>query len=408
MHRDIKPENVLLTDEGDAKLTDLGWARHLKRGERATTLCGTLDYLPPEMIAGTPHTHKVDMFSLGVLMYETLVGRSPFDAGDDEAPDGQHRSRFERTYERISNVDCHYPSWLSEDAMDLLQRKLLRVNPVDRIEASAVSSQPWDGSAPTAPTEAPPTPTAPTETVAVRSISDERVRGEERRLNGLSRKELQACAKAAGVKANAKSSALVAALLAKWKAEQEALVASTPAREPSMSMCIACEDAARATRCRPCGHALLCTLCTIKAIDAPNRCFKCPACRSCVDELEWRVGGRDADGPPTSMPTYAPPLPREANVKASVTAGTSGVEDFLVQMARGRSGDAQLAGAARVALQAWDRGKPEVISAPAPAPASALDGVDGVVFTVEVGSDAEDDGEPIFDQDGEAPLSPVY
>lgn len=60
---------------------------------RRTTLCGTLDYLPPEMIEGRMHDEKVDLWSLGVLCYEFLVGKPPFEA-----------STYQETYKRISRV----------------------------------------------------------------------------------------------------------------------------------------------------------------------------------------------------------------------------------------------------------------------------------------------------------------
>lgn len=79
IHRDIKPENLLLGYKGDVKLADFGWSVHAPSSRR-TTLCGTLDYLPPEMIENKEHDHTVDNWSLGVLAYEFLCGSPPFEA----------------------------------------------------------------------------------------------------------------------------------------------------------------------------------------------------------------------------------------------------------------------------------------------------------------------------------------
>lgn len=59
------------------QIADFGWAVHTAKNTdpRRTTLCGTLDYLPPEMIEGQPHTHSADVWSLGVLMYEVSLMR---------------------------------------------------------------------------------------------------------------------------------------------------------------------------------------------------------------------------------------------------------------------------------------------------------------------------------------------
>ena len=78
IHRDIKPENLLLGVDGELKIGDFGWSVHAP-GNRRTTLCGTLDYLPPEMVEGREHTEKVDLWALGVLTYEFLVGVPPFE-----------------------------------------------------------------------------------------------------------------------------------------------------------------------------------------------------------------------------------------------------------------------------------------------------------------------------------------
>ncbi|OMJ95225.1 hypothetical protein SteCoe_1437 [Stentor coeruleus] len=80
IHRDIKPENILLDSEGRAKLTDFGWSNYESKEDEAPrkTVCGTLEYLPPEMIEEKGHDTNVDIWCLGVLLYEMLVGFTPF------------------------------------------------------------------------------------------------------------------------------------------------------------------------------------------------------------------------------------------------------------------------------------------------------------------------------------------
>ncbi|NP_001158489.1 aurora kinase A [Saccoglossus kowalevskii] len=130
IHRDIKPENLLLGLRGDLKIADFGWSVHAPSSRRAT-LCGTLDYLPPEMIEGRMHDEKVDLWSLGVLCYEFLVGKPPFEAeGHSE------------TYRKISKVDFRYPSFVTDGARDLVS-KLLRHNPAMRLSLDGVLNHPW-------------------------------------------------------------------------------------------------------------------------------------------------------------------------------------------------------------------------------------------------------------------------
>ena len=78
IHRDIKPENLLLGLNGELKIADFGWSVHAP-SLRRETFCGTLDYLPPEMVEVKGYDEKVDLWSLGVLCYEFLVGEPPFD-----------------------------------------------------------------------------------------------------------------------------------------------------------------------------------------------------------------------------------------------------------------------------------------------------------------------------------------
>nr|KAF6409044.1 aurora kinase C [Rousettus aegyptiacus] len=78
-HRDIKPENLLLGFRGEVKIADFGWSVHTP-SLRRNTMCGTLDYLPPEMIEGRTYNEKVDLWCIGVLCYELLVGSPPFES----------------------------------------------------------------------------------------------------------------------------------------------------------------------------------------------------------------------------------------------------------------------------------------------------------------------------------------
>lgn len=75
LHRDLKPENVLICNER-LKIADFGWSN--VDDSYRNTFCGTPDYLSPEMIKGTGHNEKLDIWTLGVLMYELLHGRPPF------------------------------------------------------------------------------------------------------------------------------------------------------------------------------------------------------------------------------------------------------------------------------------------------------------------------------------------
>lgn len=76
LHRDLKPENLLMFDGEKVKLTDFGWSAE-QSGVR-NTFCGTQEYLAPEMIRGTGHDEKLDVWTLGILVFELIHGRTPF------------------------------------------------------------------------------------------------------------------------------------------------------------------------------------------------------------------------------------------------------------------------------------------------------------------------------------------
>lgn len=108
IHRDLKPENLLLSLEGDIKLADFGWSVHAPGASRKT-MCGTLDYLPPEMVESQRYDSSVDNWCLGVLCYEFLVGKPPFETEVQDA-----------TFKRITSIDVNWPSWFPAGAKDLV------------------------------------------------------------------------------------------------------------------------------------------------------------------------------------------------------------------------------------------------------------------------------------------------
>ena len=77
-YRDLKPENLLVAADGHLKITDFGFAKQIAIADRTFTLCGTPEYLAPEIIMSTGHNHGVDWWALGILIFEMLAGYPPF------------------------------------------------------------------------------------------------------------------------------------------------------------------------------------------------------------------------------------------------------------------------------------------------------------------------------------------
>ncbi|CDO92122.1 unnamed protein product [Kluyveromyces dobzhanskii CBS 2104] len=131
LHRDIKPENILIGFDNTIKLTDFGWSVYNEDGQKRKTLCGTIDYLSPELIKSREYDNKVDVWALGVLTYELLAGSPPFEEDTKEM-----------TYRRILKCDLKFPANISPQAKDLISR-LLQFEPSQRILLSEVKSHAW-------------------------------------------------------------------------------------------------------------------------------------------------------------------------------------------------------------------------------------------------------------------------
>ena len=128
IHRDLKPENLLLDGEGNAVVADFGWSYRAQQDEVIArhTLCGTLDYLPPEMIEDEPYGPSVDCWSLGVLAYEFVVGRPPFEAETEDV-----------TYDRIFEARPWFPGRMHAGVRDLIGA-ILVVDTEARLNAQGV------------------------------------------------------------------------------------------------------------------------------------------------------------------------------------------------------------------------------------------------------------------------------
>ncbi|XP_029960802.1 serine/threonine-protein kinase N2-like [Salarias fasciatus] len=124
IYRDLKLDNLLMDADGFVKITDFGLCKEgMGHGDRTSTFCGTPEFLAPEVLTDDNYTRAVDWWGLGVLIYEMLVGESPF-PGEDE----------EEVFDSIVNDDVQYPPSLPPDAVGILQ-KLLKKNPAKRLGA---------------------------------------------------------------------------------------------------------------------------------------------------------------------------------------------------------------------------------------------------------------------------------
>lgn len=121
IHRDLKLGNLFINDDMDIKVGDFGLATRVDyNGERKRTLCGTPNYIAPEVLGKKGHSFEVDVWSLGCILFTLLVGKPPFET-----------SNLKDTYTRIKKNEYHIPSRVSPCARNLIQ-KLLKADPSER------------------------------------------------------------------------------------------------------------------------------------------------------------------------------------------------------------------------------------------------------------------------------------
>ena len=135
IYRDLKPENILLDTEGHVKITDFGLAKELRgdRGQaRTNTFCGTDEYLAPEIILNEPYDESVDLWALGILIFEMLTGWAPWQ-------DANRKALFDKIVREP--LDLSHKN-LSANAKDLLSKMLMK-RTQSRIKLPEIKKHPF-------------------------------------------------------------------------------------------------------------------------------------------------------------------------------------------------------------------------------------------------------------------------
>jgi len=131
IHRDIKPENVLIDKNGVAKLTDFGWSNYVDSKEIRRTYCGTPVYLAPEMIKEIGHDEHLDIWCIGVLLFELLTGNVPFKGKDIDSLNNN-----------ILSLKISWPKDINLVAKNLIL-KILKPDPGERISLRDMLKHPF-------------------------------------------------------------------------------------------------------------------------------------------------------------------------------------------------------------------------------------------------------------------------
>lgn len=134
VYRDLKPENMVIHQDGHIRIIDFGFAKEIEG--HTYTLCGTPDYLAPEILKQQGYGRAVDWWALGVLIYEMLTGCPPF-----------YDSQNMRLYDKILVSKPHFPPSMDSDAKDLIE-KLLEKDPYKRLGSGhagveEIKQHPW-------------------------------------------------------------------------------------------------------------------------------------------------------------------------------------------------------------------------------------------------------------------------
>ena len=131
IHRDIKPENILIDNDDNALLSDYGIATHCKEGETRNTYCGTDEYLAPEVIRGEPYDEKIDIWAIGILIYECVSssGKTPFNKLDFLERTKDNKEYLIKTEKELK---IKYDNDFNPLAKNLIE-KILKINPKERL-----------------------------------------------------------------------------------------------------------------------------------------------------------------------------------------------------------------------------------------------------------------------------------
>lgn len=161
IHRDLKPQNLLLTSENETaqlKIADFGFVKEIDEQDLTDTLCGTPLYMAPEMMRSQPYNSKVDLWSVGTILYELLMGKHPY---------GNPKSAFD-LLNSIEKTQPRMPTNVSPECVDLLHG-LLQKDPEQRLSYEQFFKHPYINlsSAPNVP----PTVSDPTSTTATTSTT---------------------------------------------------------------------------------------------------------------------------------------------------------------------------------------------------------------------------------------------
>ena len=134
IYRDIKPENLLLDKDYNIKLCDYGWASYFTPGKFLTAYCGTPEYVSPEILKKYPYNERVDIWGIGVLIFELVFGYAPFASNLNED-----------RYNNIKSGKINWPNDIKDDYKDLkdLIEKILKVKPKERISLEEIENHPW-------------------------------------------------------------------------------------------------------------------------------------------------------------------------------------------------------------------------------------------------------------------------